>query len=112
MSNDNKFAQQQSEAELAGLKNQVEGNLGNNKDKDQDEAAEGIAENLEKTQSKQFPKPEIIMSDKKLNQDADSLEEALDDKQEPDTLAEATTAPLEDETLGRNATEADRPKNK
>lgn len=52
MSNDNKFAQQQSEAELAGLKNQVEGNLGNNKDKDQEEAAEGIAENLEKIQSK------------------------------------------------------------
>ena len=52
------------------------------------------------------------MSDKKLNQDADSLEEALDDKQEPDTLAEATTAALEDEALGRHATEADRPKNK
>ncbi|SJM72971.1 hypothetical protein [Psychrobacter piechaudii] len=52
MSNDNKIAQQQSEAELAGLKNQVEGNLGNNKDKNQDKAAEGIAENLEKTQSK------------------------------------------------------------
>ena len=52
------------------------------------------------------------MSDKKLNQDADSLEEALDDKQEPDTLAEATTAAVEDEALGRNATEADRPKNK
>lgn len=51
-SNDKKFAQQQSEAELAGLKNQVEGNLGHNKDKDQDEAAEGIAENLEQTQSK------------------------------------------------------------
>lgn len=52
MSNDNKIAQQQSEAELAGLKNQVEGNLGNNKDKNQDKAAEGIAENLEKIQSK------------------------------------------------------------
>lgn len=51
-SNDKKYAQQQPEAELAGLKNQVEGNLGNNKDKDQDEAAEGIAENLEQTQSK------------------------------------------------------------
>lgn len=51
-SNDKKYAQQQPEAELAGLKNQVEGNLGNNKDKGQDEAAEGIAENLEQTQSK------------------------------------------------------------
>lgn len=51
-SNENKFTQQQSEAEIAGLKNQVEGNLGNNKDKDQQEAAEGIAENLEQTQSK------------------------------------------------------------
>lgn len=52
------------------------------------------------------------MSDKKLNQDADNLEEALEDKQEPDTLAEATTAPVEDEALGRHATEADRRKNK
>ena len=51
-STDNKFTQQQPDAEVAGLKNQVEGNLGNNKDKKQDKAAEGIAENLEQSQSK------------------------------------------------------------
>uniref|UniRef100_A5WBS9 Uncharacterized protein n=1 Tax=Psychrobacter sp. (strain PRwf-1) TaxID=349106 RepID=A5WBS9_PSYWF len=45
-SNDNKFEQQQSDAELAGLKNQVEGNLGENKDKSEEQAAEGIADNL------------------------------------------------------------------
>ena len=51
-SNDNKHAQQQSDAEIAGLKNQVEGNLGANKDKNEDESAEGIADNLEQTHSK------------------------------------------------------------
>ena len=51
-SNDNKFTQQQSDSEVAGLKNQVEGNLRDSKDKEQDEAAEGIAKNLEQSQSK------------------------------------------------------------
>lgn len=49
---DKKFEQQQSDAEIAGLKNQVEGNLGNNKDKDEEVAAEGIAENLKQSQNK------------------------------------------------------------
>lgn len=52
------------------------------------------------------------MSDNKLNKDADSLEEALDNKQEPDSVAEATTAALDDDALGGHTTEADRPKNK
>ena len=51
-SNDNNFEQQQSDAEIAGLKNQVEGNLGNNKDKSEDAAAEGIADNLEESHNK------------------------------------------------------------
>lgn len=52
MSNDKKYEQQQPDAELTGLKNQVEGNLGHNKDKDPKEAAEGLAENLEKEHKK------------------------------------------------------------
>lgn len=49
------------------------------------------------------------MSNNKLNQDAENLEKTLDDRQEPDSVAEATTAALDDEALGGHATEADRP---
>lgn len=52
MSNDKKYQQQQNDAEIAGLKNQVEGNLGANKDKDPKEAAESLAENLENQHKK------------------------------------------------------------
>lgn len=51
-SDDKKYPQQQPEAELTALKNQVDGNLGPNKDKDPKDAAEGLAENLEKSHSK------------------------------------------------------------
>ncbi len=50
------------------------------------------------------------MSNEIQNQDANNLDKALEDKQEPDSLAEATTAALDEDALGGHATEADRPK--
>lgn len=50
------------------------------------------------------------MSNEIQNQDANNLDKALEDKQEPDSLAEATTAVLDEDALGGHATEADRPK--
>ncbi|SJM36908.1 hypothetical protein A1019T_00875 [Psychrobacter pasteurii] len=50
------------------------------------------------------------MSNEIQNQDANDLDKALEDKQEPDSLAEATTAALDEDALGGHATEADRPK--
>ncbi|WP_296402427.1 hypothetical protein [Psychrobacter sp.] len=52
------------------------------------------------------------MSNNELNQEADSIEKALDNEQEPESLAEATTATLDDDALGRHATEDDKPKKK
>ncbi len=49
--NNEKFVQQQSESELAGLKNQVEDNLDNGNKKTDEAAAEGIAQNLEQAKS-------------------------------------------------------------
>ncbi len=50
------------------------------------------------------------MSNEIQNQDANDLDKALEDKQEPDSLAEATTAALDEDALGGHATGADRPK--
>lgn len=51
------------------------------------------------------------MSNEIQNQDANDLDKALEDKQEPNSLAEATTAAaLDEDALGGHATEADRPK--
>lgn len=50
------------------------------------------------------------MSNEIQNQDANDLDKALEDKQEPDSLAEATTAALDEDALGGHATETDRPK--
>ena len=50
------------------------------------------------------------MSNEIQNQDANDLDKALEDKQEPDSLAEATTAALDEDALGGHATEEDRPK--
>lgn len=50
------------------------------------------------------------MSNEIQNQNANDLDKALEDKQEPDSLAEATTAALDEDALGGHATEADRPK--
>ncbi|WP_193778033.1 hypothetical protein [Psychrobacter sp. FDAARGOS_221] len=47
-----RYPQQQPEAELTALKNQVDGNLGPNKNKDPKEAAEGLADNLEHSRTK------------------------------------------------------------
>lgn len=53
-SDDKRYPQQQPDAELTALKNQVDGNLGPNKGKDPKEAAEGLADNLENSRTKQF----------------------------------------------------------
>lgn len=43
-------------------------------------------------------------------QQLNDLDKALEDKQEPDSLAEATTVALDDDALGGHASEEDRPK--
>ena len=48
-----------------------------------------------------------MSNDPKTTAQGEAIDKALDDQEEPESLAEATTAALDDDALGGHATEED-----